>query len=168
MIRFETASWLPFLEGELHYIDTERSFDFKRASAGSTVESSGARETASLSLGTLQLEVSVGTGQLLHPWGYHSRALWVVEDLPAVPRRIASVQAVSNFLFEPGVTYDVTGSLPWVTYCDARTGWLLVTPAREQAVQVVDAIEFSRGAALSLSPDGTLAGLWMKPTFVSS
>jgi len=163
---FEIDFALPPLQGALLYVQSEHSIDFEPSSLNARTTRTGVGGSASLSVGTLQIEVAVDTGLLMYPWGYHPSESWSRQPLPPVVVRSACVRCVPDVSLVAGVGYDITESGNWSTFYDDVTGWLCVTDG-SLPLESVEVFEFATSVAVSL--DGSrLTGLWLKPAFVLS
>lgn len=151
-----TWKYGPVLSGQLAYRQAEYSFDFvPRADELSVrVGSSG---TGSISIGTLQLEVSVDTGEILFPWGLFPHTRWT-DRLMATPNTSPGRLFLADIsVLVPGVGVDLPRSREWQTYFDRESGWLY-TGVGDTADVIV---EFAANAGASLTSD-ELTGLWLK------
>lgn len=166
MIFFEIDTALPLLQGMLLYVQSEHSIDFESSSHNALTSRTSLGGSASLSVGTLQIEVAIDTGYLMYPWGYHPSESWCRQPLPPVVVRSAGVRCVPNAALVAGVGYDITESGNWSTFYDDATGWLCVTD-QSRPLETVEVFEFATSVAASF--DGNrLTGLWLKPVFVLS
>lgn len=152
-------SWKPgpILAGRLVYRDAEYSIDFV-PSSNELIARVGSSGTGSVSIGTLQLEVSVDTGEILFPWGLFPHTQWA-------HRRMAAPIALSGRLFlsdasvlAPGGAVDLPGGGAWQANFDSESGWLYFGVGHTADVVV----EFAANTGASLSSD-RLTGLWLKP-----
>ncbi|MFM0397877.1 hypothetical protein [Paraburkholderia aspalathi] len=148
------------VDGDLIYRKSEFSIDFVQTkdSAG---EKNSRVDVSSISIGTLQLEVSMKCGEVLFPWGYFSSSRWISHPLTppvAVPGRL--LLSDTTTLLAGGAS-DLPGSEEWNTYFDRSSGWVLVGG---ECVGDV-AIEFAT-RVIGLLANEQLVGLWLKPTWI--
>jgi hypothetical protein len=78
------------LPGLLQYRRSEHSFGFQVADPAEFVDRAGGVETTSVSIGTLQIEVGIGSGAALFVWGLHTNDKWTLEPLrvPDMPAEL--------------------------------------------------------------------------------
>ncbi|HWX66877.1 MAG TPA: hypothetical protein VNZ27_10680 [Rhodanobacter sp.] len=148
-------------EGDLVYIASEYSLDFVKSSNSKLDGRTGNLGAGSVSIGTLQLEVSIDSGEILFPWGLFPSARWkeqVLSKPAALPGRVILLDAPT--LLKRGVSLSISTALDWETKIDRSTGWIYTGLDQSHGA----AIEFATNAILILQ-FGTISGLWLKPTF---
>ena len=84
-------------------------------------------ETTSLSLGTLQIEVSISSKRLLYVWGYHPLAKWTRAKLASVTFVDGEVFFLTTDQLEKGVSLDVDAGINWKTVYDVASGWIMIS-----------------------------------------
>lgn len=159
-MKFEIASGAAS-EGELVYIASEYSLDFVKSSSFEFEGRTGSLGVGSVSIGTLQLEVSIDSGEILFPWGLFPYARWkeqVLNKPAATPGRVILLDA--SILLKKGVSLDISTALDWKTKIDRSSGWIYTGSDQSHGA----AVEFATNAILVLQM-GAISGLWLKPTF---
>ncbi len=142
--------------GVLVYDSGEYSFRFERSELGVTEQG-----VTSLSIGTLQVEVDVATGQVLFVWGLHPHTRW--REGRARPERVVdggvAVRVDQELVSGISVTLVEVGE--WVTTCDSASGWVHVHPLgwSDDGLQV----RIADGTVLGLK-EGELSSVWLKPS----
>lgn len=147
----------PVLAGQLVYCQAEYSFDFVPRENELNSRVRGSR-TGSISIGTLQLEVSVETGEILFPWGLFPHTRWT--DRVMVPPNTCPGRLflADISVLVPGAAVDLPGGTEWQTHFHRESGWLY-TGVGDTADVIV---EFAANAGASLTNE-QLTGLWLKP-----
>ena len=120
------------LDGFLIYNESQYSFRFNVGSPVDVLERSGGVGSASLMVGTLQVEVGVETGVLLYAWGLHPRARWSESQLdrPAASPGVVRINDLSEL--QKGVGISVASVGEWSTVYDPTSGWLRIAPDSHQ------------------------------------
>ncbi|MFI2238383.1 hypothetical protein [Streptomyces chrestomyceticus] len=156
------------LSGRLVYAESEYSFRYDVADRADMTGRVGPEGVASLSIGTLQVEVGVATRQLLFVWGLHPRQNWTTTPLgtpDARPGRLTADPSEGEFMageardLIPGAGWTAA----WPTRFDPDTGWLRMSQdesADDDLTQIADGIVAGRRA-------GGLHSLWLKPEFTA-
>ena len=149
------------LEGALEFDAAEHSFRFTVASPVDLSERVDSEGLASLSIGTLQVEVAIATGLLLFVWGLHPRGSWR-EQAMATPDAAPGLVRVSEpEALSAGVSREIAGVGAWSTSFDAATGWIHVERSEEaDDVQVLIATDTVLGLKY-----GQLNSIWLRPEF---
>lgn len=161
---FEIDTSLPPIQGALLYVQSEHSIDFEPSFLNAVSTRTGVGGSASLSVGTLQIEVAVASGLLMYPWGYFPSGAWIRRQLSPVEFESASIRCVPTFALDAGVSYVIPESERWSTYYDETSGWLCSTD-RPILLETVRIFEFASSVAASL--DGNrLTSLWLRPSIV--
>lgn len=151
------------LRGKPIYRRSEHSFDFM--SERPSEESIGERGTSSITLlSSLQLEVSIEFGTVLHVWGYHPNKTWQGRQLPPLQPVEGQLRATGAHQFIAGVSIRYEASLAWTTYIDPTTGWVYMGPPEIRFPQL--AVAFATDTIAGIS-EGMLQSIWIKPEFVS-
>lgn len=159
-MKFETAPGAA-LEGDLVYIDSEYSLDFVKSSNSKLEGRIGNLGAGSISIDTLQLEISIDSGEILFPWGLFPSARWkerVLSKPVALPGKVILLDASTHL--KKGVSLSISTALDWETKIDRDSGWIYTGLDQSHSA----AIEFATNAILILRL-GTISGLWLKPTF---
>ena len=159
-IRLRVAEAATPLPGTLLYRRSDRAFAFKRSSANLAEEQPETHGTASLTIGTLQIEVTITTGALLYVWGYHPMDGWREGALRPPHSRPARlfVEAQPSLVRAVGVAIDDGGE--WATTYDRQTGWVCVRyPAGTRGTEL---LEFAAGTLAELNSN-ELVALWLLP-----
>lgn len=145
------------LSGELVYRKEDHSVDFIPDSGAELEHRTGHRGTASLGLGTLQLEVAAESGLVLFPWGYLPTQSWV-------PGTVRGPVGVAKGLIrapigpiEPGVTLAVPDH-DWTPIFDASSGWIHIGDRSFDT-----ACEFASDCILGIQA-GALSCIWLRPS----
>lgn len=159
-VRFVIDSGQPPLDGLLHYIEDEHSFMFEAASPQDLFDRTGIAGLTSLSIGTLQVEVGVSTGQVLFAWGLHPKSTWRASPVPppvATPGAVTVVDAA----FVRGVSVQIATVGAWATCFDESTGWIRVAPTEgtSESYSLV-----ATGTVVGVSA-GRLDSVWLQPIF---
>jgi hypothetical protein len=158
---FISASAPYSLEGTLRYLNDEQSFAFDVASPDDLLANLGSDEMTSVSVGTLQIEVSVPTGIVLFVWGFHPRATWREARL-ATPRAVpGSLRIDAGHDLRRGVSLRLAPPGAWATCFDDTTGWVRIAESEAGRGYYV---EVARGVVLGLA-NGELESLWLQPVF---
>ncbi|WP_183032706.1 hypothetical protein [Cupriavidus sp. UME77] len=147
------------LSGQLVYYRADYSIDFipEEKDIKSKVGDVG---TGCISIGTLQLELSILTGEVLFPWGLFPATRW-----EEVTLKTPIFEGGRIFLMDPSILVcgggvDLIGFGDWKTYFDSLSGWIYT--GTEEPAEIV--IGFGENVGASLSGE-KLIGLWMKPSF---
>ena len=149
------------LEGSLVYATQDHAFRFDPGSPAAMAERTGTAGVTSLAIGTLQIEVGVGSRLVLFVWGLHPRAQWVEDRLTGPAFRRGTVEV----LYPPGLRRGVSVGLAevkaWSTVFDPETGWLRVAPSGE--LRDDTHVLVATGVVLGLRRDGELGSIWLQP-----
>jgi hypothetical protein len=147
----------PILAGQLLYRHAEYSIDFVPSSNELTARV-GSSGTGSISIGTLQLEVSIDTGEILFPWGLLPHTRWIDRPM-AVPNALPGRLFLSDIsVLVPGGAVDLPGGGTWQTHFDSESGWLYTSG--DDTADVV--VKFAANSGASIASE-QLTGLWLKP-----
>ncbi|MEU7153980.1 hypothetical protein AB0B79_41475 [Streptomyces sp. NPDC039022] len=156
------------LSGRLLYSESEYSFRYIVADRADMTGRVGPDGVASLSIGTLQVEVGATTRQLLFVWGLHPRQNWITSPLgtpDARPGRLTVGPREGEFVageardLDPGTSWTAA----WPTRFDPGSGWLRMSQdesADDDLTQIADGIVVGRLA-------GSLRSLWLHPEFTA-
>lgn len=148
----------PPIEGLLTYRESEYSFQFEVTSPRLVAGREGDAGRASVSIGTLQVEVGASTGTALFVWGMHPRTMWVEGRLP-IPLFDSGV-VTFDAKFDTAVSRLIAQVGEWSTTFDRASGWLRVAPDRESDE---DLTQIATGILLG-GKRGELSCLWLKPS----
>jgi hypothetical protein len=150
------------LDGILRYVNADHSFSFEASSPADVQERVGTRGVSSLSVGTLQIEVSVETGAALFVWGYHPRATWELRPIDGPNLVPGSVRIDAVEPLESGVSINLQPTGAWNTWLDRETGWVRVT--KSPAVTSESVVLIATDVALGVS-GSELDAIWLRPSF---
>ncbi|GLL05921.1 hypothetical protein GCM10017581_076690 [Dactylosporangium matsuzakiense] len=144
------------IEGRLDYSEDEYSFGFKVTSTSLIAEREGSGGRASVSIGTLQVEVGASTGKALFVWGLHPHTTWIEGKLgsPSFSPGVATFDA----RFDTSVSRLIAAVGEWSTIFDRSTGWLRVAPGRDPEEALT---EIATGILLGVRL-GELSSVWLK------
>lgn len=149
------------LPGELLYSRSEYGFRFQTADAKDLVTSEGSMGFASVSIDTLQIEVSVQTGRALYVWGYEPYTGWRNEKFNEPEAQPGMVILQPNEPFEEGISLSIPAQ-HWGRRYDQSTGWFATSPGdRDNAEWHV---EIAKGIVLGGSARG-IQSIYLRPTF---
>ncbi|GAA1719357.1 hypothetical protein [Streptomyces yatensis] len=157
------ALWQPSnaLPGELLYSKSEYGFRFQAANAKELVTNEGGRGFTSVSIDTLQIEISVQTCRALYVWGYEPYTSWRNEDFDAPEARPGLVFLQPSEPYEEGVSLSIPAR-HWGRRYNRSTGWFATSPHdRDDAEWHV---EIAKGIVLGGSTQG-IQSVYLRPTF---
>ncbi|MEE4597077.1 hypothetical protein V2J94_35195 [Streptomyces sp. DSM 41524] len=157
------ALWQPSnsLPGELLYSRSEYGFRFRTADAKDLATSEGGKGFASVSIDTLQIEVSVQTGRALYVWGYEPYTGWRNGNCNEPDAQPGMVVLQPSEPFEEGVSLSIPAR-HWDRRYDRSTGWFVTSPHdRDDAEWHV---EIAKGIVLGGSTQG-IQSVYLRPTF---
>lgn len=149
------------LKGRLTYVRDEHSFRFDVDFSADLLERAGGSELASVSIGTLQIEVGVATRRALFAWGLHPRSRWLEAEIPS-PRWLEGAAILGPATeYSAGASVKLSDVGEWGTAYDADTGWVRVSadPAAEDEI-----VEIASGVLLG-SRGNELSSVWLRPNF---
>jgi hypothetical protein len=163
-IHFLVDQTLIPLNGRLVYRTNDSAFDFERIDAQQLVQRIGQGGSTSLTLGTLQIEIGVGTSIALYVWGYHPQASWRHGELPRIETQPSGVRiALANEGWsdlERGISIGLVEINEWPTIYDAKSGWLCIgSPNMHNSS---DCVEFASDTVAVIQGD-ILTALWLHP-----
>ncbi len=147
------------LEGRLTYSEAEFSFRFEVSSPAELRENMGGTDLASVSIGTLQVEVGVVSRRALFAWGLHPKTRWNEGGLPAPDWSAGAVVMAPEADFAAGVSVRLVDVGEWVTIYDPASGWVRVSSNSAPEDQLV---EIASGILLGSNSD-QLTSVWLKP-----
>ncbi|GAA3682601.1 hypothetical protein GCM10022420_076210 [Streptomyces iranensis] len=155
--------WKPSepLPGELLYSRSEYGFRFRSKDAQRLAADEGGRGFTSVSIDTLQIEVSVQTGRALYVWGYEPYTSWRNENINTPEARPGMVVLQPSEPFEEGVSLSIPAR-HWDRRYDRSTGWFVTSPK-----DLGDAewhVEIAEGIVLGGSTQG-VKSVYLRPTF---
>jgi hypothetical protein len=147
------------VRGALVYNVGEYSFRYEIASPELVAERAGTAGRTSLTIGTLQIELGVATGNALFVWGLHPKAMWttVAVSPPGADPGIVHFDGE----FEAAVSESLAEVGQWTTRYDAATGWVRVASAE---IPDESLTEIATGVVLGAN-GGELSSVWLKPAF---
>ncbi|WP_406316318.1 hypothetical protein OHA77_04465 [Streptosporangium sp. NBC_01639] len=148
------------LEGVLVYDESEYGFSFSAQSAESLSERLGSEGVTSVLIGTLQLEVTIESREVLFAWGYFPNVRVEVAELGAPDCFPGRVFISLDHSFQPGVSLEVPGKGSRVSY-DPSSGWVAI-----RLKDAVDAklVQIASGIVLGIDT-GDLVSVWLDPVF---
>jgi hypothetical protein len=158
-VKFHIRPGLP-LEGSLRYSKSDRDFSFEVASLPDLAGRSGEEGRASLVVDSLQLEIGVGTGELLFAWGYFPMESWKKMVLNPSPSIKGRVIAEVDPPLEESISVSVSDST-WNAAFDQASGWICVSRSLSQRENLV---EIAEGVHLGLIGE-SLNSIWLHPIF---
>ena len=147
------------LLGALEYRTADHAFDFTPERAGDLLARAGPDGTASLALGTIQLEIGVATGLVLFAWGYAPRTTWKREALPTPLLAHGTVCLDSSMELQASTAVDLPDAYAWTTTYDSGTNWVFVGIRPE----VSSVFQIATGIGLVVR-DESLEGIWLQAT----
>lgn len=149
------------LEGVCTYSRRDRSFGFVPTRPSALERLIGLDGTASYSLGLLEIEFCVSTGQLLYAWGYLPESAWREERLES-PTYVEGTVRCSNQAAQRGVSYPLQTSRAWLAQFDSGNGWIRVSCSSgggETGVLIA--------TSTIVVPCGeSISELWLRPTYI--
>jgi hypothetical protein len=131
------------------------------ASPADLLERAGGKDLASVSIGTLQVEIGVASHRALFIWGLHPRARWLEANLPAPSRSVGSVVIVPEIEYEAGISVRLVDVGEWTTIYDVASGWVRISA---NSVVEAELVEIASGILLGSDTD-KLISVWLKPEF---
>lgn len=152
------------LAGKQIYRRNEYSFDFIPASPDFIRKLIGDKGSTSLSIDTLQIEVSIQQNRLLYVWGYYPWFKWKKKDLPEMNYSDGEV-FLSEQELVMGVSIDIDASKNWFTLYDEETGRIVVTYTENFAD--ANMIRITNDTLLGLKKN-MLQCLCIHPQFITS
>lgn len=160
-LRFEAVAGHP-LGGRLLFSESEHSFRFEPDSVVDLSDRTGNAGLTSASIGTLQLELDVGSAEVLFVWGYHPRVQWSQGPVEPGAPSAGAVRLASPSGLVRGESLDIASVGEWSTVHDPNSGWVRVQrgnlPDHEEAL-------VATGTILGLN-SGHLNSVWLQPVFV--
>lgn len=148
------------LKGTLSYDQTEHSFRFNPdpADLGARLQGQG---VTSVSIGTLQLEVDVESGQVLYAWGLHPNNIWRSDSIGAPSAEAGKITIHPEEDFEEGISIRLSRVGEWETLHDQQSGWLRVSPGMDDdefQVEVADGVVIG-------GVGDNINSVWLQPAF---
>jgi hypothetical protein len=149
------------IEGTCTYSSQDESFGFVPINTGELEDLTGPDGTASYSIGALEIELSVATGDLLYAWGYLPETTWKQTSLRVPHFSEGRIQAAGR-QFARGVSYPLEGQAEWFAEFDRESGWIRYSYSE---------IPFGNGVLIATSTvvvpkRESIAEVWLHPTFV--
>jgi hypothetical protein len=149
------------LVGRLTYVEGEYGFRFDVDSPADLLERAGGSDLASVSIGTLQIEVGVASRCALFVWGMHPRASWGEASLPW-PKWISSAAVLGPEIdYSAGESIRIADVGDWSTTYDPASGWVRVSAHSKVEDELV---EVATGILLG-SINNELVSVWLMPNF---
>ncbi|OMD48447.1 hypothetical protein BSK56_11790 [Paenibacillus borealis] len=134
------------LPGQLFYIKSEYSFDFKPSR----------NADITLMLNFLYLGVDSETMLAQQVWGYNSYTTWNERDLIQPYYFVGELRLQE--LIEPGTSKRLKEG--WSTSYDPKTGWICI--GNEEASQNDIGVEFANNT-VAIVNSGELKSIWLRP-----
>ncbi|GAA1854187.1 hypothetical protein [Myceligenerans crystallogenes] len=157
---FEVSRQFKCLKGQLVYSRRDRGFDFFPDGDFDQGVLGSQEGTTSLAGSAIQIEVSVGDGRILYPWGYCPQVSWETSTV-RLPQAQAGAVLDKSLIGElvPGVSIRLVPDLARVKY-DPTAGvvWIASGVATRDVVTIAD------GVCIGLA-DGAVSDLWLVPEF---
>ena len=114
MIEFQVIRHKEIQKGEVIYVDSEKSFDFKPL----------LNSDISIVFGYLNLGIDSETMQAQQVWGFSPKESWQYKNIE-VPKHIkGNLKLVGEY--EPGLSWRVDTNKPWKSYFDNKSGWYCI------------------------------------------
>lgn len=149
----------PVLSGVLTYLEEEYSFRFDVDSVDDLAARAGNSGQASVSIGSLQIEVASGTGDVLFAWGLHPRTRWTDGKVTVPATKPGIVRLDADFARGTSIALAPVGK--WITVFDPTTGWVRVVEDQSQSDDLV--VEVATGVLLG-ERRGELSSVWLHPS----
>jgi hypothetical protein len=152
------------LQGDLIYRNTEYSIDFIDYSHDKLAVSIGNNGCFSLTVDTLQLEVSIETKQILYPWGYFPMAKYTTHKINKTKFLRGNIYVdihEANLL--RGTAYEIPKSNLWKIFKDVDNGWIYIGSDKTfNNDSEVLYIEFAKNSIIGIK-DNNVVALLIKP-----
>ncbi|MFW6638504.1 hypothetical protein ACOALZ_00515 [Nocardiopsis algeriensis] len=148
------------LRGGLKYLTSEQSLFYEVRDRAELEERAGMEGVTSLVVDTLQLELSVESGELLFAWGYFPMPSWESASLAIPSFSTGRIFAAPNVKFMEGVSVRASSS-DWRIEYDSRAGLLNV---RSGSAADLKFVQIAEGVVLGVG-SGKLLSIWLKPMF---
>jgi hypothetical protein len=149
------------VEGVLSYKVSEHSFMFDAASPHDLLDYAGGKSTASVTVGTLQVEFGIASRRALFVWGYHPMATWATSVLKQPDAEPGALLLESQTSLESGISVPLAPVGSWRTVHDPSTGWIRIASdprPDDEVVQIAD------GTVLG-SVRYEFHSIWLRPIF---
>jgi hypothetical protein len=151
------------LKGELVYRCNEYSVDFIPDEIDLIKRVDGAG--TSILIGSLHLEVSIVSGEVLFPWGMFPHVRWKKKSLVLPDFKSGRLYLESDLVLERGVGVGLENYQDsWCSYYDQNSGWIYYGV---DDFKLNKALQFATDVVASLL-DGKIVGLWMRPNLNNS
>jgi hypothetical protein len=150
------------LEGLVVFRDLEHSFDFVNLAPSDLEDRVGNSGLTSLSIGTMQIEVSLATHCLLFVWGLHPRTQWISGIVDPPNFKSGGVQLTCPSHLDSGVSVKVLGMTGWLTTYDEKSGWVRTHLGIPKAD--TETIGIASDTVIGLAGD-QLNSVWLNPAF---
>lgn len=152
------------LEGQLTYKVREYGFVFEviPEALRDLQRLAGQSGTASLSIGTLTIEIGIETKKALYASGYHPHTAWTWGRLPPISALPGFITLDVPWELIPGVGYEIVEVGQRDTTYDPASGWVCVGDSEVHSADQI--MEFSR-STVAVVRNGSLVSLWLQPTW---
>lgn len=148
------------VKGMLKYLVSEHSFLFEVGDRAALLGRIGQEGVTSLVLDTLQLEVSIATGELLFAWGFSPLQAWDLASLVLPSYEDGSVLVDEKRVLKVGVSEPLPEGL-WKFEYDATSGWMNARSGDDSSTRF---IRIAHGVVLGVH-DKALKSIWLHPVF---
>ena len=160
MIHFKVSYEQPKIKGRLVYRSYDWAFDFEFASQKELNRLRGSEGVTSISIGSLQVDVSIEKRTALYVWGYHPRAVWKEEHILVSPYMPGSVRVISDQPLLRGVAVSLAEIGAWPTVYSSDSGWLCI--GRTDVPATSEWVEFAT-STVAVIQNGELLSIWLHP-----
>ncbi len=154
------------LKGALVYRAIDSAFDFAPLEYEELLQRAGKDGLTSLTVGTLQIEIGVGTSIALYVWGYNPQESWSHKELPHLDVQPGAIRiAIADELLsdlDPGISIELVEINEWLTIFDAHSGWIRIGGGSPDTDSHSTCIEFATNTVAIIN-DGVLTAVWLHP-----
>lgn len=151
------------LTGSVVYRRRDQSIDFEPADRAALEMRRGAQGSASLLIGTLQLELGVESRQILFPWGLCPQASWSRGTIGRVTSQAGELFLSAGVALRSGVSRRLREEGWKEPVFDVKSGWLSIGDLLP--VFAPTYIEFASNCIAALV-ENELVSLRLKPRLV--
>jgi hypothetical protein len=164
-IKFTYSLSENILQGNLIYRTTEYSIDFVDYSPEKLAISVGNYGCFSLSINTLQLEVSIETKKILYPWGYFPMMKYAMRKINITKLLNGNIYVdMGKTDLSKGTAYEIPKSNLWTTFKDIDNGWIYIGNNKTfNNDSKVLYIEFAKNCIMGIK-DNSAVALLIKPS----
>jgi hypothetical protein len=151
------------LTGEVVYRRHDQSIDFEPAERAALEMRRGGQGSASLLMGTLQLEFGVESRQILFPWGFCPESSWSTGTIGSVTAQAGELFLSADVALQSGVSRGLREERWEEPVFDVKSGWLSI--GKELPVFAPTYIEFASDCIAALV-NSEVVSLRLEPRFV--